>query len=856
MAFDPLFKMSFQDAAGNYYVATLNNDATYTVSTTSTISYITLPEGWDSTSVTWEREPTYMGVFRSMSSNGSYSFANDARAIIQHIRRTQGIQGFCTFTIWMSDPSNYGQYMLFYQSELDFKEYSDNMNAEKLSIATIDNGLQRLLQAYGDTKYNIPIWDKSTGVWLSDAQFIWYTGIKLLYNASYISSATPTDFLRPIGTDLPGFNKGSVSDGRHWLPSMQQYNIVQNNGTTTFIGNDILQPFLIQQNQSTYLEQTFSGANESQPYTRSQYLIKNLLQSTLDVTITLNATIDDDILYSNGTIFLNQFLGIVLFEIDSDNMPVMSGGNMQYQLLYKLPLPSSGSPYTPPAGGVITASVDVTLQYDKVYVIGMVYDDDLIGIDTGFVLQFNHGFSEFKVTIASKYDSGSSGVPIDAPKFPASITSGFRIYQLLEKLVPLLASRQSDGYGFPIPVATPFTGSSPYLANPATPAVGDCVPYQVVITSSYCMHNLQGQSYVSISLNDVYRFCHKQLGMGAAIEGTVFKIMPLSEIFNSSVMILDLGYDVSDLEIVQMIQGVGANLKLGYAKADTNSDFGVDPFQTELFFNTPASTVPDTMDYQESEIVTEQYAIEKIRAQQVSQPVGTQYDPANPSTDNVSIAVYVTDSQTTIQDNYDPDNNPVSGGTACYAPVQFNGDAINGGFPAAQNGDSAATSAPYIFGMYYPDTATNLPLSPCRALKRDIGAVLHSVLDNMDSDYLTFRNTTVLQYNNTVVGLSGIESNLQVGAGAAPITEFKDIQIGSLPDQLYKPILIKVKSKYPINLYQILNTNPNGYVRFFWRNKGYLPPTEYKGFIMRATQSAGTSEATVFELIATPDMVI
>jgi hypothetical protein len=125
--------------------------------------------------------------------------------------------------------------------------------------------------------------------------------------------------------------------------------------------------------------------------------------------------------------------------------------------------------------------------------------------------------------------------------------------------------------------------------------------------------------------------------------------------------------------------------------------------------------------------------------------------------------------------------------------------------------------------------------------------MLHSVLDLMDDQYLTFRNTGVMQYNNQVVGLSGIESNLVVGSGAGNVTtEFKDVLIGNLPSQLFKGNPFSWKSTYPVNMNTILNTNPNGYVRFFWKNESGFGYKEYRMFIAKVTQAAATNAATEF----------
>ena len=455
----------------------------------------------------------------------------------------------------------------------------------------------------------------------------------------------------------------------------------------------------------------------------------------------------------------------------------------------------------------------------------------------------------------SNYDSGASGVPVPAPFLPPSVFGGMRLNTLLQKIVPFFATTTSNDYGFPVPVVTDYTGVSNMLSDPTLPPIKDIVPYQIVISSEYAIHDLEGQTFITISFNELFDFCKKQLGCGASIEydtsgkPTILRIEDLKYFFDKDTMIYDLGYDVANFTISQMSDGIGANLKLGYTKADTNSDFGVDAFNTELFFNTPLSNLPAVMDYEETSILCEMYAIEKLRAQKVSQPIGAEYNPANPSQNNQSIGLYC-DSETVFSSIYalDPSNIGVVASANPYPVLQFS---------TAQSTDNTAASAPYVFGLYYPDTAINLPLSPCRALQRSTGAYLHSVLDEMDSERLTFRNTGVMQFNNQVKDLSGIESNLVVGSGAGNVTtEFKDVQIGSLPDQLFKPIIFKVTSKYPVNLYSILQNNPNGYIRFFWKNEAGFGYTEYKMFLIKATQKAATGAPTEFVGWAHPSTIL
>jgi len=910
MAFDPVFKMTMQDVSDMYYSATLNGGGTWVVTTYLGVFYIPeLPDGWDNTTIEWQRDKSYMGIFRGQS-NSDYKFSGAARAIIQHIMRTQGLNGYCTLTIWLWQPDF--TYSVFYSSQLDFKTYSDDMQSKVLAISTLDSDLIRDVHSKGDTKFQIPIWNNiGTDIvpeWvLNDAVPMLHNGIKLLYNAQYTASAklgtagdgtgddpiwytvSPVG-IYPGGRELGGFNHGAIGDGYHILPCMNQYSQVTNNGTTTFIGNDILQPFLIQNNQipgaaNFASESNFSDANHSQPYTKNNFVIKNMLPNDTEEISMLasvrgtfqassdpaspdySPTVGASNLYADGA----SCIKFVLFEIDNANTPVLNtaSGRYCYQEVLTMPLNYtgvfSGNYQMQIAVGAYsdgfyfdntTTPSAVTLRYDRVYVLGIIYDDTVVytasspdpgaGIVCSRYLSF--GLGGLILSIRSNYDYGVSGIPIDAPSFPRSAAAAFRPNTLLEKIVPYLATTTTDGYGFPVPATTDYEGISSYLSDAAATPVADCVPYQTLFTSAYCLHNLQGRSYVTMSLNMLFDFCKQRFGCGAYILNNKFYIEKLSTIFDSSTMILDLGYDVQGLTIESVSDNVGANLKLGYSKVDTNKDAGVDSFCTELFFNTPLSNYTGVMSYQTSGILCDMYAIEKIRAQQVKQPVGTIYDPSNQSGDNVTVALYCDEATVPSADTplYDPSN--LRYFSAYSFPVKQ--------YATAQSSDPSAATAPYVYGLRYPDTAINLPLSPCRALRTDLGAQLHSVLNQMDSDYLTFRNTTVMQYNNTVLVNSGIESNLNIGSGTAGvITEFKDVLIGDLPDKLYNPYVIKIKSKYPVNMYNIFNTNPNGYVRFFWKEQNF-EVKEYKFFIMQASQVGATNMATEFIGVLHPSIDI
>ena len=944
MAFDPIYKMSIQDKAGNYYSATLQGDGTWIVAPSVAIAYISvLPKGWDETAITWERDSSYMGVFRSQTDK-NYNFSKDARAIIKNFRNTGGIQAYATLNIYLYNNDGTAiTYPIYYTSQLDFTTYEDDMMSYLLSISTLDSNIYRVLHAYGDTAFNIPIYlntnpDTSTPpVWVPNGtvNYVVHDGIKLLYSSTFVGASSPlaagtgsagpieyqvNGFLWAGGWGSGGYNSGAIK-GNFTLPALVPFNIVQANGTTTFIGNDILHPQIPQNAQSDWLNVfQFTGVDNCNCYSRTNYLLKNALVTSQSFTINVqisasfiptnrggSAFTNPNIINENGG--NNAFLGFVMLAINPSDLPdqILAGDNVfgdsiiaiqglgssaipsSSQLIDFIPLNAGNNDLTllpkftttPGKGGNPNTSVwasrttVMTFLPNKVYVLAMVFDGTIPGsepfdnvFENGGLFASNHCFftlTNLQVTISSLYNNGTAP-PVPAPMLNPSVFPTMPLSNLLSLIVPYMDTVDTTLQGFPIPIDTPNVGVSTFLSDP-TVLVKDCCPAQIQMTSAYCMHDLQGNPYITLSFNQLFDFCKKVLGCGCSIEydstgaATILRIENLGYYFNSAVKILDLGSNITDFKITQLTDGLGCNLKIGYTVADTNSDFGVDAVATELFFNTPLSNIPGVMDYEEDTILVEDYAIEKIRAQVTNQPIGTPYIPANPSSSNQPIALYCLPSPTLSLPQggspfynitpYDPSNNKIA--VTAFQLVQYNG--VN--LPVAQSIDNTATIGPYIFGKYYPETAINIPLSPCRALQRDTGRYLHSVLDLMEGQKLPFRNTGVIQYNNSVVGLSGIESNLVIGSGAANVTtEFQSIEISNLPPQLFKPIIFNFKSTYPVNMYSILNSNPNGYVSFNVKNENGFGFTTYKGFIMKATQSVATQMATEFVLWATPDTVI
>jgi hypothetical protein len=836
MIYGEQFKISLQNAAGDYYVATETGSNTYTVTTTPTLTYIKdLPKEWDNFAITFERNMTYYGVFRSQSDK--FIFVTDARAILLSLLfGGGGISAYCKMTIYEPNSATF-TYDVFYVSEIDLSTAKDDKRLQQIQVATLDSKLNELVKAKANSKINIPFWSYSAPTWsvANDAKFIWHDGIKLFWGANYISGATAANPIYASPTGLYGFNDGSVSDARHWIPAMNIYNKVQNNGTTTFVGNDILQPLLIQRDQPFNYNRNFEGTEDIQGYTKNQCLLKNLLKNptdadVVDMVFTLRGQYEGDIVYSGISGRTDQFIGFVLFEISPDDLPVMSGGNYQYTMLYYTPLPSAGGSYTPPASGVFSVTQSVPLKYDRAYVLGIIYDDLVTGI-SGHVAEF--GLINLELTIESEYNSGTLS-PVSAPVFPASTIIALKPHKVFQAIVANLDSTRTNAYGFPVAPSSSYTGYSEYLADDTLTPEIDYVPALTWITTENALRDINGFPYMTWTLADFFN-TFDRLGMcGMSIEGDVLRLENREFFFDKLTQILDLGADVAELEIIPFVEILGNNVKAGYSSSDLNSNFSTDSFAIPQDYDLPLNKTPKTIDLQITQANADMYFIEKARAQNNSND-----SSASSSNNNVLIEVVDTIVETpTI-------SNPAG------ADVTVSAYGIKK-YPTAQSTDPTAATEPFIKGFKYPETVINTGITPASNLRRH-GNWIRVLMDGFGTapatDYVSYRTQYQQQYNDpsaAALTLPGMSKNIDGTTGR--IDEVKDIDVTNFGSPMCKPYILRFKSGYPANMYDLINANPYGYIQFTW-NK-----TVFKGFIYRVTQVVGNKKSTIFELLCHPDV--
>jgi hypothetical protein len=828
MALDPTLKITFQDEAGDYYVATQDYTGAWSVTTTPTLTYLKyLPLDWDKdTVITWQRNMDYGGVFRSMTDK--YVFGLDGRAILQSLMfGGGGVNAYCLMTIYLFNETTFN-YDVLYPSEIDFTKYNDDAQNKRLNIGTIDNGLLKYFESKRDTEFNIPFWTYDGSAWSTDAAAVYHDGIKLYWEANFVGGENTTT---PFGYNIRGWNEGrhgtGGAEGMHTLPALANKIIPQNNGSTTFIGNDILSPIL----RSTAQQPAYNEVNFVQNNNRNiSYMspIQPIGDSVaLDYTFNLVVDFASSIIYTHAGGGIHYFLSFVLFEINPDGEPsqTIPGLYDVFQVIEAIDLGTSGT-FTPTD---INTTVTVSLNAGKAYMLGIIFDGQ------AGAPQDSSGSAAFtlyglELNIKSVYNSGTS-TPVNAPTLPPSGLLAYTPMQVFKKIMDVLDSTETDAYGFPVPTYN-YSAISDFLINTLDPADNfDLQPKNLWFTSENMMRNTQGIPYMTISLSKLFNFWNRvnMLGLGF-YSATEINMEYMSGYFNTSTEILDLGSNIYGLDIKPYTSIMGNKIHGGYGAMQTNNDFGGDNYNFGQEYNLPLDTTPKTIDYS-VDFIAEINQIEKLRQQNNS-------NSNSPSSNNNVVVLQVNPLSTEIVNLYNPEGGVY--GTTAVLLLKF---------ANAQSTDPTAATDPYVNGLKYPDTAYNLGITPAKNFLR-MGGWVRTMCDGQDvaGKYATYRKQYQQIYGastSPATSLPGISTKIYAGL----VNEVADIELNTLNSKFFRPYIFTFTTEYPVNMYQLLNTDPYGYVKFVGEDG-----IERKGFLYRIQQSAGNNAATTMELLATPDM--
>lgn len=138
------------------------------------------PNGWTKIQLQNQRNQTYFAVDRSFSVPLEY--LKDGGQILKHIYYNFGVEAkvymsICEQRLYF-DNTNYGfYYTILYKGEIDLAQFKHD--GTKVTVNIMEGGMVKLIKAYENTKYEIPI-D------VPDAVDIYMDGIELKQKSSYL----------------------------------------------------------------------------------------------------------------------------------------------------------------------------------------------------------------------------------------------------------------------------------------------------------------------------------------------------------------------------------------------------------------------------------------------------------------------------------------------------------------------------------------------------------------------------------------------------------------------------------------------------------------------------------------------
>lgn len=843
MAFDPKFKYYLIDPNTGYYLSSnLTREGNWTFALSADpLPLNTLPDGWDGLTLTWARNVDYHGVFRSYSLE--LIFSMDGYGVLAQLYKERNAQAQCILRIDMLKSSTVSaiEYTTVYKCLLDFSRYKENPVYQTISIGTIDSGLFSKLELNADNVFPLRYWNPTEAEsFTTDATAIYDEGISLLYYARFTDGAT--------STDTHAYTVGGLVN--HTNPTLTNSQIIP------YVGNEILADFL-QIRSQTLQENAATWDN----YTTNSGLLKCELPTTAyNVKPIMN--IKGTIRYPNPNPGEQRYFKFEICAIDStntlvrqydfcefviDNDPGHAPDDIIIQSFQIVDNEATAiiSPYI--TFTQLTVAID--LEYDRIYTLSYMLDSSIGSPLFGITLTLEN--NEFFLT--SQHIDGIADTDL---RYPASTYLGFRPGQVLDLLAQALGSTSVDPAGFPIIPATPYRGVSNFLNDPTLTAAAnyDNIPYNTLFGSGTTLRVMPGQTYLEMSVNSMFQTCRAVWGCGLSIdrdsdgEQTLLRIEPLSYYYKKDVEIFNLGTNITIPEFMPLTEYICGQINAGYTtKWQDFSQFignnlqfiGADAFNIEQQYRPPMfQGKKKTMNFV-APVVAEPMKKEADRSKQNQPPaMSTAQTPSSPSSGNDTYLIEIE------SDLYDTPDIPDPAGYGYPVPRY---KILT--YPGAH---SASPTPPYVRGLFFPKTAQNLGLTPAKNMRRN-GDFLHSIAKGQEDGNFTFQKQYWNLYNgNTSVTLAGIGTDLTAGL----INEVADIPVSSLPDKLWNPTLIKFTTQQPLNMYEIVNANPYGYISARVKNRYGFGYTEIKGFIWEVSQDLGNNSATTFTLLAHPDMEI
>lgn len=146
-----------------YFLFDENNNSYYqygdTVLTSASLKPLEFtPNGWTKIQIQNQRNQTYFAVDRSFSVPLEY--VKDGAQILKYIYYNQGIESkvfmsICEQRLFFDDTQYGFYYTLLYRGEIDLSNFKQD--STKVTVNIMEGGMPKLIKAYENTKYEIPI---------------------------------------------------------------------------------------------------------------------------------------------------------------------------------------------------------------------------------------------------------------------------------------------------------------------------------------------------------------------------------------------------------------------------------------------------------------------------------------------------------------------------------------------------------------------------------------------------------------------------------------------------------------------------------------------------------------------------
>ena len=872
-------KLLFYLMANDTTYFTWNNGA---LDATSVPTPVECPQNWKDLSIKWVRDTTYFGVFRSASDNDFVFVGNGANILNTLYLLGGGVEANCNLRIDVIGDM-VATYSMLYACQVDFSQYK--YSRFTATIKTLDGDLLRLLKAYGDTNYNIPLsYYKADGItpdpdWLLInmdgidiyAQWQW-VGPDVLNSLINIAIKTPND-LR--------WDEYCVI-GLSYLQPTTQITQPKPSLSPTVLTTPITLGTTVIQNEFL-TGHSLTGSSRPNIIGLTPFLYNNYLFYTIGADQKLNFEVSGGIIafpfgataplnYCQLTVVGYTDTGtplvISLYLVGFNNDPVNFGVVDKY-LLGAQAIPAD------PANHAITLNgyswlftypaTEFTFKKGLVYDLCIFIHQD--GQDT------NHPCG-IEIAINSIF------VKVDGQvRYTPTTTQALRPHVIFDRLVGLLSTVEGN-FGFPkVPVGQPYSGVSSFLSDPALLKSDnyDNTPYNTPITSGNALRMFGYEypyalapdypintCYMTWSLNQFFNTMFTLYGVGMAIEGDVLRMEKLSYFFDNANMILDLTTfgDVVNLTFETINTWMGNSLNAGYAKETMNLSAPIytavlNEWNEQQLFALPFTRILKELNWT-CPIKASVYAIEIARTN------GSSSAQTDSSADNENYLIEIDDTTTVVDfvNNNMPTDPNTGAANRNLHPQAYNilryptstGRSVNNGVVDPHSlysyGTSpfingvvdphslynSGTSVPFINGVVDPHSLYNYGLSPHRNVLRN-GALIRSAC--------FFLHDASLQFNTySKMALVQMESNL---SAVGRIGEYEDIPVNNLAPALFQPILVTFDSPTPVNMNDLMNGNTKGYVQFSWLGN------IYKGFVWEVGLKPGSNDTYSFKLALTPD---